>query len=180
LIASLVLAIDFPIESIQKLKKHGITVSPECGVYPTGISVSFENESSFNISYKLGVSDSTGFQRYKNPIQLQQNTYIQVKLEGSGAPKSIFIGTFIVGRNHTLPVICLKVNPKEFFPPTGIYDGKLIQAGSNANETTGPGNQFIGNSWKKTPIPCFVQFFYNNKLVEATACHVKKIGRAHV
>jgi uncharacterized protein (TIRG00374 family) len=176
LIASLVLAIDFPIESIQKLKKHGITVSPECGVYPTGISVSFENESSFNISYKLGVSDSTGFQRYKNPIQLQQNTYIQVKLEGSGAPKSIFIGTFIVGRNHTLPVICLKVNPKEFFPPTGIYDGKLIQAGSNANETTGPGNQFIGNSWKKTPIPCFVQFFYNNKLVEATACHVKTFG----
>ena len=176
LIASAVVAIDFPIESIQKLKKHGITVSPECGVYPTGISVSFENESSFNISYKLGVSDSTGFQRYKNPIQLQQNTYIQVKLEGSGAPKTIFIGTFIVGRNHTLPVICLKVNPKEFFPPTGIYDGKLIPAGSNANGTPGQGNQFIGNSWKKTPIPCFAQFFYNNKLVEATACHVKTFG----
>ena len=176
MIASLVVAIDFPIESIQKLKKHGITVSPECGVYPTGISVSFKNESSFNISYKLGVSDSTGFQRYKNPIQLNQNTYIQVKLEGSGAPKSIFIGTFIVGRNHTLPVICLKVNPKEFFPPTGIYDGKLIPAGSNANGTPGQGNQFMGNSWKKTPIPCFVQFFYNNKLVEATACHVKTFG----
>ena len=176
LVASYVVAIDFPIESIQKLRKYGIIVSPECGVYANSIAVSFENNSSFNLSYKLGTSDSAGFQRYKNPIQLQQNTYIQVKLEGSGAPNTVFIGTFIVGRNHTLPVICLKVNPKEFFPPSGIYDGKLIVAGSNANPPPAAGNQFIGNSWKKTPIPCFAQFFYNNKLVEATACYVKTFG----
>lgn len=176
LVASLVVAIDFPIESIQKLKKHGITVSPECGIYTNGISVSFENKSSFNISYRLGATDSTGFQRYKNPISLQQTTYIQVKLEGAGAPNTIFIGTFIVGRNHTLPVVCLKVEPKAFFPPTGIYDGKLLMGGGNANGTPGGGNKFIGNSWKKTPIPCFAQFFYNNKLVEATACHVKTFG----
>lgn len=176
LIASFAVAIDFPIESIKKQKKHGITVSPDCGVYPNSISVSFENESSFNITFKLGTSNSIGFQRYKNPIQLNQNTYIQVKLEGSGAPNTVFIGTFIVGRNHTLPVICLKVNPKEFFPPTGIYDGKLIVAGSNVTPPPEAGNQFIGNSWKKNPKPCFAQFFYNNKLVEATACHVKTFG----
>ena len=176
MIASIVAAIDFPIESIQKLKKYEITVSPECGIYSNGISISFENNSNFTISYRLGSSDSARFQRYNKPFTLEKTAYIQVKLEGSDAPKTLFIGTFIVGRNHTLPVVCLKVESRAFFAPTGIYDGKIITNAGNAQGDPGNGIQFIGNSWKKTPIACFAQFFYDNKLVEATACQVKTFG----
>ncbi len=132
LIASALSAKDFPMESFKKLDKLGISVTPECGVYSEAVSVSFKNKTQFTILFRLGNSDTEKFQVFKTPITLRQNTCIQVKLESANAPKSIFVGTFVVGRNHSLPFICLKVNPKEFFPPTGIYDGKLIPSSSSA------------------------------------------------
>jgi len=175
LIASTLSAKDFPIESFQKLEKLGISVTPECGVYAEAITVSFKNNTQFTILFRLGNSDTDKFQVFKNPITLKQNTCIQVKLEGANAPKSIFIGTFIVGRKHSLPVICLKVTDSQFFPPTGIYDGTRVSGG---NDTAGGGghSNYIGNAWKKNPISCFAQFYYNNKLVEATSCKLKTFG----
>lgn len=166
---------DFPLESFQKLEKLGITSTPECGVYAESISVSFRNNSAFTILYRIGNSDTDKFQVYKNPITLKQNTCIQVKLEGANAPKSIFIGTFVVGRTHSLPVLCIKVNDSQFFPPTGIYDGTRVSGGIEGEDGGGHSN-YIGNAWKKTPIPCFAQFYYNNKLVEATSCKIKTFG----
>jgi hypothetical protein len=152
----------------QQLDSTGVRLNHHPGVYSSSVELVFESPNGVSLYYSMNDGDSAQFRKYTGAITLQSNTFLRVKLSGSNADNKIYQGNYIIGRETTLPVICLRVRDSEFFPPTGIYDGHF--SGS------GPHKERVGNAFDKKPIRCFVEFIYGEKSVFSTSCWVKTFG----
>ena len=106
----------------QQLDSTGIHPNHYPGAYTASIDLTFEIPSGVSLYYSMNDGDSAQFRKYAGPITLRGNTFLRVKLAGSNADGKVFQGNYIIGRETTLPIICLRVRDSEFFPPTGIYE----------------------------------------------------------
>lgn len=155
--------------SFEDLDDYGVQFTPDVGAYESTVSLNFEKPANIGISYKLGWGDSTQYQKFSSPISIKSTTLVQIKLSGPNTPTQPFLATFVIGRKHTLPIVCLTVQSSEFFPPSGIYEGtiKIEEEGKTS---------YIGNAWKKNEINCHAEFIFNGKEVDATGCKLKTFG----
>jgi hypothetical protein len=150
------------------LDSAGIRFSHAPGVYPVPIDLTFDLPAGSFMSYKIGWDPLTEPIRYTGPIRLSENALVQLEISDSLFRKYTYQGNYIIGRDITLPVICLKVTHEDFFPPTGIYEGKFIKGGENPVA--------VGKAFDKKPIRCFAEFLYNKRSVVATSCWLKTFG----
>ena len=152
----------------SRLADFGVKYSPECGIYEKDITVTFQTPPDMRLEYATGFSDPPVFQPYTTPIPIHENTTFRVRLKGDSVTSKLFAGSFYVGRKYNFPIVSILVKPDEFFPPNGIYEGHMVNTSS--------GTELVGNCWKKIPIPCFVEFMFRQKCVEATSCLIKTFG----
>jgi len=150
------------------LDSVGVRYSHAPGVYSNPIDLTFHLPGGCRMTYKIGWDPLATAIRYEGPIHLSENTLVTLTVSDTSSKKLTYQGNYIIGRDITLPVICLKVTPESFFPPTGIYDGKFIKGGENPVA--------VGKAFDKKPIRCFAEFLYNGRSVVATSCWLKTFG----
>jgi LysM repeat protein len=75
-----------------------------------------------------------------------------------------------VNQKHNIPIVSLVVNPTDFFPPTGIYEGTMSSSGGADSVVT------VGRAWDKIPITGFAQFFFNGSLQDELELDIKTYG----
>jgi CotH kinase protein len=177
LIISLAFCVKFTIAqnkqtvSLNKINDWGITISYLPGSYLHPIELKIENPNQHKIEYKTGWETADDFRTWKNNLKISENTFVIIRVTNSKGETKHFQGNYLVGRNHTLPIICLRVNASEFFPPDGIYVGTIKKVGDENQKF-----EMSGKAFDKTPIRCFAEFIYGNQSVEATSCILKTFG----
>jgi len=150
------------------LDSIGIQYSHAPGVYEDPIDLSFQVPEGLSMTCTVGWDESIKQFRYNGPIRISENSFLTLVVSDSAAHKYTYQGNYMVGRDITLPVICLTVTPDEFFAPNGIYVGSLSKNGDKTDAE--------GNAFKKKPIRCFAEFLYNKRSVVATSCWLKTFG----
>ncbi|MFM8433607.1 MAG: CotH kinase family protein [Bacteroidota bacterium] len=153
---------------ISALDTLGIRLSHYPGAYKKAFLLTITAPEGTTVRYKLGWDKETVTRSYYAPFLMHENTLLQLEIRGANSSILTYQGNYIIGRIPALPVICLKVTPEEFFPPSGIYYGYF--------SGTGTAKIRVGNSWKKKPIKCFAEFIYGGKSVFATSCQLKTFG----
>ncbi len=177
LILSLALGIKFSIAqtkqtaSLNKINDWGITLNHLPGAFLNPIELSIENPNQHKIEYKTGWDTADNLRTWKNNLKISENTFVVIRVTNSTGETKTFQGNYLVGRNHSLPIICLRVNTSEFFPPDGIYVGTIKKVGEDNQKF-----EMSGKAFDKTPIRCFAEFIYGNQSVEATSCILKTFG----
>jgi len=146
----------------------GIRYSHAPGIYENPIDLRFDLPPGCRMTCAFGWDEPVQEIQYSNPIRISENTFLTIVVSDSLSKKYTYRGNYIIGRDITLPVICLTVAPDEFFPPNGIYVGSMSKVG----EIT----EVEGNAFKKKPIRCFAEFLYNKQSVMATSCWLKTFG----
>jgi hypothetical protein len=145
---------------LRHLTQEQIKVAILPGVYKAPISLSFELPPQIELYYTKNNYKSSTRVKYTGPIPVDTVLNLQCWIKKDGKMlDTVYCGTYIVARQHTLPVISLSVVPASFFSPTGIYDGYLESNGHG-------GVSAHGNCWAKEEIDCFGEFFFNNEVVE--------------
>ncbi|MFM7728617.1 MAG: CotH kinase family protein, partial [Flavobacteriales bacterium] len=150
------------------LDSIGVRYSHTPGLYDAPIDLSFDLPNGCSMKCVVGWDQATEEFPYNGPIRIAENTFISVVVSDSLSKKYTYRANYIIGRDITLPVLCLTVTPDEFFPPNGIYEGSLVKNGDK--------HEAIGNAFKKKPIRCFAEFFYNKRSVVSTSCWLKTFG----
>ena len=157
---------------LKKLKELGVDINHLPGAYEKEIQIQINNQNpNLKIQYKTGWNSESTFQTWPGSIHIGSNTFLEIKVIQPNQTFQIFQGNYLIGRNHSLPIICLKVNAAEFFPPDGIYVG-TVEKISGADEHF----EISGKAFDKNPIRCFAEFIYNQHSVEATSCQLKTFG----
>ena len=159
-------------QPLKKIKEIGIEINHFPGAYEKSIQLIIKgNDPKVKLQYKTGWNAENNFQDWRGSITITSNTFIQIKVSNGSQESQIYQGNYIVGRDHQLPIICLKVNSSEFFPPDGIYVGTV-------EKITGQNEHFevSGKAFEKKPIQCYAEFIYGGKSVEATSCWLKTFG----
>jgi len=157
----------FSYNSFKKL--DGIKLSHKPGIYSKPIELNIKVEKDKKITIET-ISDSiTTISGTK--FQINKPTVVKISSISKEGKKHSFIGTYIVGIKHDLPIVSLVVDHNDFFPPKGIYVGKK-------EKKSGPNSKSIttGRAWDKKPITGFAQFFFLNDLKEELELDVKTYG----
>lgn len=150
------------------LDSIGVHYSHVPGLYAAPIDLSFDLPKGYSVKYVVGWDQASKEFLYRNPIRIDESTFISITVTDSIQKKYTYQANFIIGRDISLPVICLTVTPNDFFPPNGIYEGSVVKNGDKLEAS--------GNAFKKKPIRCFAEFFYNKRSVVATSCWLKTFG----
>ncbi len=157
---------------LNKIKEMGIEINHLPGAYEKSIQLIIKStDPKTKLQYKTGWNTENNFQDLKESITITSNTFLQIKVNKGKQESLIYQGNYVVGRNHHLPIICLKVNAVDFFPPDGIYVG-TVEKISGQNEHF----EVSGKAFEKKPILCYAEFIYGGKSVEATSCWLKTFG----
>ena len=157
----------FSYNSFKKL--DGIKLSHNPGIYSKPIELNIKVEKDKKITIET-ISDSiTTISGTK--FHINKPTVVKISSISKEGKKHSFIGTYIVGIKHDLPIVSLVVDHNDFFPPNGIYVGKK-------EKKSGPNSKSIttGRAWDKKPITGFAQFFFLNDLKEELELDVKTYG----
>ena len=109
------------------------TVSPAGGVYASSVTVSMQAPEGVTILYTLDGSEPTAENGtlYEGPIAIDKVAVLRARGFADGLKASeITTETYLLNTYHSLPVICLTVDPVDLWDPsTGIYaDGIDIDA----------------------------------------------------
>lgn len=125
------------------------------GVYssPTQISLKAESKSD-SIYYTLDGTEPTKQSLfYTEPFTLIKSKAIRARLiENDGLPGKIATASYLIGINHSLPIISLSADPYDFFDEThGIY-----MKGPNASEDF---PYWDANFWQDWERPIHVEMF---------------------
>ena len=157
----------FYYNSFKKL--DGIKLSHKPGIYSKPIELNIKVEKDKKITIET-ISDSiTTISGTK--FQINKPTVVKISSISKEGKKHSFVGTYIVGIKHDLPIVSLVVDHNDFFPPKGIYvEKKEKKSGPNSKSKT------TGRAWDKKPITGFAQFFFLNDLKEELELDVKTYG----
>src|SRR5699024_4761336 len=101
------------------------TVSPAGGVYASSVTVSMQAPEGVTILYTLDGSEPTAENGtlYEGPIAIDKVAVLRARGFADGLKASeITTETYLLNTYHSLPVICLTVDPVDLWDPsTGIY-----------------------------------------------------------
>ena len=155
--------------SIRELRSFGVKITPGPGVYDSAISVGFEVPDSIELLFRLN-DDQHQWHKVKGNLVFKKPVTLRCRIKTSGTVHPItYCGSYIVSANHTLPVVCLTVFHNDFFPPNGIYVGHNEYDEDSVLISR-------GRAFQKEKIPCHVEFFFENQLVESGPIALKTFG----
>ena len=147
---------------------YGVKISHSPGVYNTSINLTIDLGSVKDL--EIQTITSHGYKRVDKSISITEPTVLRIRYTDNEGNKRNFTGNYIVNANHQIPIVSLVVDSNDFFPPNGIYEGRM-EANPNGGEPIK-----IGKAWNKQPITGYAQFFFNNKLVEELELDIKTYG----
>jgi LysM repeat protein len=147
---------------------EGVKISHSPGVYNTSINLTIDLGSVKDL--EIQTITSHGYKRVDKSISITEPTVLRIRYTDNEGNKRNFTGNYIVNANHQIPIVALVVDSNDFFPPNGIYEGRM-EANPNGGEPIK-----IGKAWNKQPITGYAQFFFNNKLVEELELDIKTYG----
>ena len=122
-------------------------------------------------NYIIYTIDKNGAKKhFSDTIFFSKPTILKINSTDSLGKEKCYIGSYIVGVKHELPIVAIYVNHDQFFTENGIYNG-YTKIDSITEEIL-----TIGNAWRKKPIPSFAQFYFQNKLIDELSLDVKTYG----
>jgi hypothetical protein len=146
----------FYYNSFKKL--DGIKLSHKPGIYSKPIELNIKVEKDKKITIETISNSISTISGVK--FLINKPTVVKISSIGKDGIKHFFVGTYLVGIKHDLPIVSLVVDHNDFFPPNGIYDGTLEKSSPDGKSIT------KGRAWDKKPITGFAQFFFLNDLKE--------------
>lgn len=135
-----------------------VTPAPVPSVIPgayksKNLYINFTTAEGSDVHYTLdGSLPTAGSPVAHDSLLIERNTVVRAFASRQGElPSEPFMGTYIVGAEHTLPVVCVTVNHADFFDPiNGIYT-KGLHADSIFPHVG-------ANYWKDIERPAHVEF----------------------
>lgn len=156
-------------KDLSKKSKNSsiLTVSHLPGTYSKAIN--FKINLNTSQEYEIFLINQLGTAKQDKEFLITIPSVVKISYKNKKGKRKDFIGNYIVNSKHYLPIVALYVEEKEFFPPTGIYDGTLSKDGTGKLIR-------IGRAWDKIPIPGFAQFFFSGQLIDELYLDVKTYG----
>ncbi len=146
----------------------GLKLSHKPGIYTKPFLLKIDGGGKPNFTMEL-ITDNRSV-RFTNSIKISSPSVLKISYNDANGVRRNFIGNYIVNVKHDLPIVALVVEPDEFFPPNGIYEGRMEK---NPN---GGGPRTIGKAWDKKPITGYAQFFFNGELKDELELDIKTYG----
>jgi len=141
------------------------------GVYSNNQEINVVVSKEGGGSYVIYTIDKDGAKKhFADTILISKSTVLKINSRDSLGKEKCYIGSYIIGVNHELPIVAIYVNHDQFFTEKGIYNG-YTKIDSITEEIL-----TIGNAWRKKPIPSFAQFYFQNKLIDELSLDVKTYG----
>lgn len=115
-------------------------VSKTSGIYNDADSINLEIQANGTIYYTLdGSEPSTKSNQYTGPILLSKTAVVKsINVEEGKIISPVLTNSYIINENHTLPVMSVSMNPKDF-------------------------NRVQGNSWDELEVPSYAEFYEDGK-----------------
>ena len=162
--------------------------------FNNGVFYSLKNTSNFQLSYLPGIysnieelkiilsskvpgtytiytiNEGGARQHFSDTILISRPSVLKINRTDSLGKEKCYVGSYIIGKKHKIPVVALYVNHNQFFNDEGIYSGYSKVDPISKEILT------IGNAWRKKPIASFAQFYFHNKLVDELSLDIKTYG----
>lgn len=141
------------------------------GVYSDKEKIKIVITNNTILNYKVFTIDNNGAkQHFSDTILISKPTVLKINHIDSLGNEKCYVGSYIVGVRHEIPIVAIYVNQDQFFNENGIYSGYSKLDPVTKEILT------IGNAWRKKPIPSFAQFYFYEKLIDELPLDIKTYG----
>ena len=178
LLALLLCCLSFVKDNPQKAKTlyyfnstkelSGIKLSHKPGIYAKPFELKINASGKSNLSMEL-ITDNRNV-RFTKSIKINSPSVLKISFDDAKGIRRNFVGNYIVNVKHDIPIVALVVESDEFFPPNGIYEGRMEKNPNGGAPLT------IGKAWAKKPITGYAQFFFNGELKDELELDIKTYG----